>query len=89
MVQDETWRGSGGADPGGMVPKIFYYFFLLLFWIWKYFQFDFPRFQDAIWKILIQEFQNRAYFLPYVIFQFSKFGRKLSTFGLDTLYIAV
>ena len=63
MVQDETWRGGGGADPGGMVPKKIFIYLFFLFWIWKYFQFDFSRFQDAIWKILIQEFQNRAYFL--------------------------
>ena len=36
-------------------------------------------------RFFIQEFQNRVYFLPYVIFQFSKFGPKLSTFGWDTL----
>ena len=40
----------------------------------KYFKFDFPKFQNAILKLFIQEFQNRAYFLTYVIFQFSKFG---------------
>ena len=47
---------------------------------------DFSRFQGAIWKIFIQEFQNRAYFLTYVIFQFSKFSLKLSTYRWDTLY---
>ena len=34
----------------------------------------------------MQGFQNRSYFLTYVIFQFSKFSPKLSTYRWDTLY---
>ena len=69
----------------------------LLFWnLTPFFDFKFkntsnlifPKFQGAIWKIFIQEFQNRAYFLAYVIFQFSKFSPKLSTYRWDTLYVS-
>ena len=31
MVQDETWRGGGGADPGGMVPNFLRIFFSFYF----------------------------------------------------------
>ena len=30
-MQDETWRGGGGADPGGMVPNFFLGIFLFFF----------------------------------------------------------
>ena len=75
------WKGWHGTKP----------FFRsdIFFWssIWKYFQFDFAGFQDVIWKIFIRGFQNRSYFLAYVIFQFSKFSPNLSTYRWDTLYI--
>ena len=45
-----------------------------------------PAPEPAIWKLFIQEFQNRAYFLAYVMFQFSNFCPKLSTYRWDTLY---
>ena len=35
MVQDETWRGGSGADPGGMVPNFFLGFFRVFYFEFK------------------------------------------------------
>ena len=52
---------------GGMVQNLFWNFtHFLWFSIYKYFQFNFPRFQGVIWKIFSQGFQNRSYFLIYI-----------------------
>ena len=47
----------------------FFLEFDTIFWYstWKFFQFNFPKFQGAIWKIFSQEFQNRFYFLTYAV----------------------
>ena len=50
------------------------------------FQFIFPQYQDAIWKIFSQGFQNRSYFLKYVVLKNGKLSLKLSTYWWDTLY---
>ena len=59
------------------------------FWYsnWKYFQYNFAKFQGAIWKFFSQGFQNRSYFLEYVVLRIAKLNPNLSTYGYDTLYI--
>ena len=67
------WCGRYGAI-------FFWNLTLFLYSIQKYFQFDFPRFQGAIWKIFSQIFQNRSYFLTYVVLKFAKLGPNLSPY---------
>ena len=80
--------GGGGRWWEGGAGWNFFLEFDTFFWysIWKYFQFDFPRFQGAIWKLLSQEFQNRSYFLTYLVWKNRKLSPKLSTYRWDTLY---
>ena len=66
-VSNSKKKMPGGGRGGGWNLTHFF-----LFWIKKYFQFDFPRFQGAIWKIFSQEFQNMSYFLTYVVLKIKK-----------------
>ena len=45
------------------------------------------RFQGAIWKIVSQGFQNRSYFLKYMVFKNRKLEFECVPCGWDTLYI--
>ena len=60
----------------------------LFFWYSnkKYFQFNFSKFQGAIWKLFTQEFQDRSYFLEYMVLRITKLSLNLSTYRWNTLY---
>ena len=89
-LDEKTCQGVGVVERWHGTKPFFCFDPFFLNSIWKYFQFDFARFQDVIWKLFSQEFQNRAYFLTYVIFQFSKSTKsspKLSTYRSPCIYI--
>ena len=72
---------------GGLEPNC--WLNLTLFFLYsnkKYFQFNFSKFQGAIWKLFTQEFQDRSYFLEYMVLRITKLSLNLSTYRWDTLY---
>ena len=75
---------GGGGGHGAKIVLPFEQFFW--YSIYKYFQLNFAKFQGAIWKISSQSFQNRSYFLKYVVLRIAKLSPKLSTYRWDTLY---
>ena len=77
----EILPGGGGGGGGGMVQNSFCTL-RHFFWysIQEYFQFNFAKFQGAIWKVFPQDFQNRSYFLKYVVVRIAKLSQKLSTY---------
>ena len=79
VVQDETWRGGGGADPGGMVPNFFRIFF--------YFEFKntsnltFPGFKMPSERFLFKNFETGITFCHIRFFNFQNLVRSCQPLG--------